>query len=77
MRTVPDSKEFRRYSRIKKIETSVDKIFELSEVNGALAKVAGGGSKGKRFLKSVSLYNKTGTDRLFIQRVDACFYIAE
>ena len=51
MRTVPDSKEFRRYSRIKKIETSVDKIFELSEVNGALAKVAGGGSKGKTILK--------------------------
>ena len=28
---------------------------------------------GKRFLKSVSLSHKTGTDRLFIQRVDACF----
>ena len=35
----------------RKIETSVDKIFELSEVNGALAKVAGGGSKGKTILK--------------------------
>ena len=34
-----------------KIETSVDKIFDLSEVNGALAKVAGGGSKGKTILK--------------------------
>ncbi len=34
-----------------KIETSVDKIFELSEVNEALAKVAGGGSKGKTILK--------------------------
>ena len=51
VRTVPDSKEFRRYSGNRKIETSVDKIFELSEVNGALAKVAGGGSKGKTILK--------------------------
>ena len=51
VRTVPDSKEFRRYSGNRKIGTSVDKIFELSEVNGALAKVAGGGSKGKTILK--------------------------
>ena len=35
----------------RKIETSVDKIYELSEVNEALAKVAGGGSKGKTILK--------------------------
>lgn len=35
----------------RKIETSVDKIFELSEVNIALAKVAEGGSKGKTILK--------------------------
>ena len=35
----------------RKIETSVDKIFELSEVNRALANVAGGGSKGKTTLK--------------------------
>ena len=35
----------------RKIETSVDKIFELSEINEALAKVAGGGSKGKTILK--------------------------
>lgn len=34
-----------------KIEASVDKIYELSEVNQALAKVAGGGSKGKTILK--------------------------
>lgn len=37
--------------RKRKIETSVDKIYELSEVNQALAKVAGGGSKGKTILK--------------------------
>ena len=35
----------------RRIVTSVDEIFELSEVNGALAKVAGGGSKGKTILK--------------------------
>ena len=35
----------------RKIEMSVDKIYELSEVNGALAKVAGGGSKGKTVIK--------------------------
>lgn len=35
----------------RKIETSVDQIYDLSEVNGALAKVAGGGSKGKTILK--------------------------
>ena len=35
----------------RKIETSVDKIYDLSEVNAALAKVAGGGSKGKTILK--------------------------
>lgn len=35
----------------RKIETSVDKIYELSEVNRALAKVAGGGSKGKTVIK--------------------------
>lgn len=35
----------------RKIETSVDKIYDLSEVNEALAKVAGGGSKGKTILK--------------------------
>ena len=35
----------------RKIDTSVDKIFELSEVNAALAKVSGGGSKGKTILK--------------------------
>lgn len=29
----------------------VDKIYDLSEVNGALAKVAGGGSKGKTILR--------------------------
>ena len=28
----------------------------------------------RRLSKSVSFYNKAGTDRLFIQRVDACFY---
>lgn len=35
----------------RKIETSVDKIFELSEVNVALANVAEGSSKGKTILK--------------------------
>lgn len=35
----------------RKIETSVDKIYDLSEVNGALAKVASGGSKGKTIIK--------------------------
>jgi NADPH:quinone reductase-like Zn-dependent oxidoreductase len=34
----------------RKIETSADKIYDLSEVNQALAKVAGGGSKGKTIL---------------------------
>ena len=34
----------------RKIETSVDKIYDLSEVNQALAKVAGGGSMGKTIL---------------------------
>ena len=49
-----DGAGLKRISEIfgnRKIETSVDKIFELSEVNGALAKVAGGGSKGKTILK--------------------------
>lgn len=35
----------------RKIETSVDKIYDLSEINEALAKVAGGGSKGKTIIK--------------------------
>ena len=35
----------------RKIETSVDKIYDLSEINEALAKVAGGGSKGKTVIK--------------------------
>lgn len=35
----------------RKIETSVDKIYELSEINGALAKVSGRGSKGKTIIK--------------------------
>ena len=35
----------------RKIETSVDKIYDLSEVNEALAKVASGGSKGKTVIK--------------------------
>ena len=35
----------------RKIGTSVDKIYDLSKVNQALAKVAGGGSKGKTILK--------------------------
>ena len=34
-----------------KVETSVDKIYELSEVTQALANVAGGGAKGKTILK--------------------------
>ena len=34
-----------------KLETSVDRIYELSQVNQALAKVAGGGSKGKTIIK--------------------------
>ena len=49
-----DGAGLKRISEIfgnRKIETSVDKIYELSEVNGALAKVAGGGSKGKTILK--------------------------
>lgn len=37
--------------RERKIETSVDTIFGLSQVNQALAKVAGGGSKGKTIIK--------------------------
>lgn len=35
----------------RKIEPSVDKIYNLSEVNQALAKVAGRGSKGKTIIK--------------------------
>lgn len=35
----------------RKVETSVDSIYELSEVNQALWKIAGGGSKGKTILK--------------------------
>ena len=49
-----DGAGLKRISEIfgnRKIETSVDKIYELSEVNQALAKVAGGGSKGKTILK--------------------------
>ena len=49
-----DGAGLRRISEIfenQKIEASVDKIYELSEVNQALAKVAGGGSKGKTILK--------------------------
>ena len=49
-----DGAGLKRISEIfgnRKIETSVDKIYELSEVNQALAKVAGGGSKGKMILK--------------------------
>ena len=49
-----DGAGLKRISEIfgnRKIETSVDKIFELSEVNRALAKVAEGGSKGKTILK--------------------------
>ena len=49
-----DGAGLKRISEIfgsRKIETSVDKIYELSEVNQALAKVANGGSKGKTILK--------------------------
>lgn len=49
-----DGAGLKRISEIlgnRKIETSVDKIYELSEVNQALAKVAGGGSKGKTVIK--------------------------
>lgn len=35
----------------KRLESSVDGVFNLDEVNAALAKVAGGGSKGKTVLK--------------------------
>lgn len=35
----------------RKIETSVDKIYDLSEVNQALAKVSARGSKGKTIIK--------------------------
>ena len=42
-----------------------------------LAKVAGEALRVRRLSKSVSVYHKTGTDRLFIQLVGACFYIAE
>ena len=49
-----DGDGLKRISEIlgnRKIETSLDKIFELSEVNEALAKVADGGSKGKTIIK--------------------------
>ena len=49
-----DGAGLKRISEIfgnRKIETSVDKIYELSEVNQALAKVAGRGSKGKTIIK--------------------------
>lgn len=49
-----DGAGLKRISEIfehRKIETSLDKIYELSEVNQALAKVAGGGSKGKTIIK--------------------------
>lgn len=35
----------------RKIETSVDKVYDLSEINQALAKVAGRNSKGKTIIK--------------------------
>jgi NADPH:quinone reductase-like Zn-dependent oxidoreductase len=35
----------------RKIEASVDGVFELADVNAAMAKVAGGGSKGKTILR--------------------------
>lgn len=35
----------------RKIKTSVDKIYDLSEVNESLAKVASGGSKRKTIIK--------------------------
>jgi NADPH:quinone reductase-like Zn-dependent oxidoreductase len=35
----------------KRLESSVDGVFNLDEVNAAMAKVAGGGSKGKTVLK--------------------------
>ena len=35
----------------RELETSVDKVFALDDVNAALAKVAAGGSKGKTILK--------------------------
>ena len=49
-----DGARLQRISEIfgnRKIETSVDQIYDLSEVNGALAKVASGGSKGKTIHK--------------------------
>ena len=49
-----DGAGLKRISEIfgkRKIETSGDKIYELSEVNQALAKVVGGGSKGKTIIR--------------------------
>ena len=49
-----DGKGLQKVSDIlqdKKIQPSVDKVYRLSEVNQALAKVASGGSKGKTVIK--------------------------
>lgn len=49
-----DGAGLKRISEIfgnRKIETSVDKIYDLYEVNQTLAKVAGGGSKGNTIIK--------------------------